>query len=420
MIKKIKIIYYYFKYKNRKTKDLLSKQMQDFNKLKKDVLSKSNFYKNFYKFEDFPVINKKIMMDNFNDINTKGLKKEECFEVALKAEKDRNFKPRCNKVTIGLSSGTSGNRGLFIADEHEEALWAGNILSKVLDKGLFSEYNIAFFLRANSNLYESINTKNIKLNYYDIKLEFNNLIKNLNLQKPEIIIAPSQVIVKIAEAYKSGRLLINPKKVYYVAEVMSDVDKEYVEKILRLKLDTIYQATEGFLGITCKNKKLHLNEEDLIIEKEWIDNKRFYPIITDLNRRSQPIIRYRLDDILVFDEKGCDCGWKGLVIKKVEGRKDDILIFINNKKEEFIFPDVMRQDFIKECSTVNEYKIEQLSYNKLIVYIDDLTETTNVKEALKNYFSKYTNEEIKINIKEYKSGKIENKLRRIERKFNND
>lgn len=38
------------------------------------------------------------------------------------------------------------------------------------------------------------------------------------------------------------------------------------------------------------------------IEKEWLDETRFVPIITDLMRTSQPIVRYRLDDVLVIDE----------------------------------------------------------------------------------------------------------------------
>jgi hypothetical protein len=40
------------------------------------------------------------------------------------------------------------------------------------------------------------------------------------------------------------------------------------------------------------------------IEKDWIDEKsgRFSPIITDFNRKTQPIIRYKLDDILKYPE----------------------------------------------------------------------------------------------------------------------
>ena len=44
---------------------------------------------------------------------------------------------------------------------------------------------------------------------------------------------------------------------------------------------------------------LHLNEDIVYIEREYLDDRRFVPVVTDLERKAQPIIRYRLNDILV-------------------------------------------------------------------------------------------------------------------------
>ncbi|MFW2308254.1 adenylate synthase, partial [Aliarcobacter butzleri] len=76
-----------------------------------------------------------------------------------------------------------------------------------------------------------------------------------------------------------------------------------------------------------KEGNLHLNEDIVYIEKDWIDEKsgRFSPIITDFNRKSQPIIRYKLDDILILEKQSCPCGCVFTRIKKIEGRCDDIL-----------------------------------------------------------------------------------------------
>jgi putative adenylate-forming enzyme len=418
-MKKLKIIYFYLKHKFRIVKNLKNYQNKKFEILKKTVLSKSKFYKKYDNFEDFPIINKKIMMENFDNLNTKGLSSDECFSLALKSEDDRCFSPKINNITVGLSSGTSGSRGLFLADEIESAIWAGHILSKTLHEGLFAEYNIAFFLRANSNLYESINTKKIKLNYFDLKDNFNKLLINLETQNPNIIIAPSQVIIKIAEAIKNKTINISPKRVYYVAEVLDDKDKLFVENIFNIKLDSIYQATEGFLGITCKNKKLHLNEEDLIIEKEWIDDKRFYPIITDLKRRTQPIVRYKLDDILLIDNQECDCGNLGTIIKKVEGRKDDILVLRKNNKKTFIFPDVLRHKMIS-MDGVENYKVIQNDYMNFTIEMENIHNIESIRKKIKLYLKDFSDETLIIEFKEYKKNKIENKLRRIEKRFNDE
>src|SRR5699024_2207014 len=83
---------------------------------------------------------------------------------------------------------------------------------------------------------------------------------------------------------------------------------------------------EGFLGCTCQHGTLHLNEDIVHIEKEWLDDNRFIPIITDFTRQTQPIVRYRLDDILIQRKDPCPCGSHFTAIKYIEGRCDDVLI----------------------------------------------------------------------------------------------
>lgn len=39
-----------------------------------------------------------------------------------------------------------------------------------------------------------------------------------------------------------------------------------------------------------------------------IDERRFTPVITDFTRQTQPIVRYKLDDVLVVSDKPCPCG----------------------------------------------------------------------------------------------------------------
>ena len=65
------------------------------------------------------------------------------------------------------------------------------------------------------------------------------------------------------------------------------------------------------------------------IEKEYIDpaTRRFVPVITDFSRTSQPIIRYRLNDILTEAAAPCACGSLFTAIERIEGRCDDTLYF---------------------------------------------------------------------------------------------
>src|SRR6478736_2946336 len=66
-------------------------------------------------WRSLPTVDKRLMMDNFDTFNTVGLKRDDAMEVALHAERSRDFTPALGGYTVGLSSGTSGHRGIFLA-----------------------------------------------------------------------------------------------------------------------------------------------------------------------------------------------------------------------------------------------------------------------------------------------------------------
>jgi phenylacetate-coenzyme A ligase PaaK-like adenylate-forming protein len=69
---------------------------------------------------------------------------------------------------------------------------------------------------------------------------------------------------------------------------------------------------------------MHLNEDLAVIETEQVGPGRFVPVVTDLYRQTQAVIRYRLEDVLV-EGSSCDCGSPLRVIERIEGRQDDVL-----------------------------------------------------------------------------------------------
>lgn len=388
-------------------------------KIKKQLdffYKKAPYFKNGKYKANFSM-NKKFMMDNFDELNTVEIKKEEALNLALKSEKSRNFQEKYKSISVGLSSGTSGHRGIFITTDDEQAIWAGTILAKMLPKG-FKRHKLAFFLRANNELYNSINSYFIKLKYFDTFIELDKHIEILNNYKPTILIAPASVLIELAK-YKEKKILkIEPKKIISVAEILEDRDRDYIKKCFSIEIiHQIYQATEGFLAYTCEYGNLHLNEDIIKFEKDYIDEKRFYPIITDFKRTSQVFFNYYLNDILVEDDRACKCGTILQRIKKIEGRADDIFEFYNKDGGKIkIFP-----DFIRRCllfvDDIREYQVFQVDYNMLEVAVLDIKEEQKIKirEEFFKLFKNYEIENIKINFIEYNlNNKI--KLKRIVRK----
>ena len=91
---------------------------------------------------------------------------------------------------------------------------------------------------------------------------------------------------------------------------------------------------------------VHLNEDLLVIEREVIDaaSGRFVPIVTDLWRTSQAVIRYRMGDVLVPRRGPCPCGSVLAGVERIEGREDDVLTLPEARGESLlpVFADAVR------------------------------------------------------------------------------
>lgn len=387
MSNKLSILKYYLTFRYRRfhsRKELTEFQQKKIRSHLRLITEKSLFY-HIYRnkeLQDFPVIDKKIMMDNFDIINTVGINKDDAAAFAIDSERTRSFSPELHNITVGLSSGTSYSRGIFLVENTEKEKWAGFVLAKFLKRGIAAKYNVAFFMRANSNLYESVGSRNIHFEFFDIYADPSENLKKLNNFDADIIVAQPSLLLMIAEEINQGRLSVHPETVISIAEVLEKED----EKILRSAFGTdvihqVYQCTEGCLAATCRYGTLHLNEDIVHIEKEYLDDKRFIPIITDFERTSQPIIRYRLNDVLVEKKNTCPCGCVYTALEKIEGREDDIFEMEGNDGQIVkIFP-----DFIRRCilfsGEITDYRIQQMPDGSIQIFADiDDDRKTRVRE----------------------------------------
>lgn len=326
---------------------------------------------------DFDFMNKQFMMDHFNELNTQKIDKNQALELAIKSEQSRDFSPMIGDVAVGLSSGTSGHRGLFITTEKERTMWAAAVLAKMLPTKDVFGHRIAFFLRADNKLYQTIDSSLIQLEYFDIFKDAGEHIERLNDYQPTIVVAPASMLLELSKYLKAGTLTIEPIKVVSVAEILEDSDKSRIAEAFSIdKVDQIYQATEGFLACTCPYGNLHLNEDIIYVEKQYLDENRFYPIITDFKRSSQPIFKYKLNDILVENKEPCECGSCFTRIDRIEGRSDDIFEFEDSHgRKVSIYP-----DFIRRCilftNDVKDYQVNQHQDGSIEVCLSERNSVT--------------------------------------------
>jgi putative adenylate-forming enzyme len=329
--------------------------------LLRDIGRRSRFYGEYATrpFADWPIIDKQIWMDRFDDINTVGARRAEVLDIASRAETTRNFASNWNGFTVGLSSGTSGARGLFMASPGERAQWAGTLLAKLMDGNLLRRERIALVLRAGSSLYDSVQALRLRFVFIDQTWPWPRIVESLLHNNPTILAAPARVLRLLADECVPLRL----RRMISVAEVLDELDRRRIENRYGLKVEQIYQATEGLLGISCEYGLIHLNEPFILVEPEWQDagRTRMIPVVTDLKRRSQPVIRYRLNDVLRVAEGPCACGRPSLALAGVDGRRDDVLWLHGRGALIPVFPDVLARTILRGVQDLRDFEVQELA-----------------------------------------------------------
>jgi len=276
-----------------------------------------------YSLNDFPVTSPEQIRRNFEDWNSLGISDEAAHTAAQDAE-NGGAGEVLPGVIAGYSTGTSGARGLFLASTKERAIYQGQSIAKLLPlNNIHKGVRIMLILRANSKLYSSGKPCGpFQFMYCPLSLSLEEKRQAIKAFKPTILIAPSHVWTELTATPIEIPSLV---KCYYGSEPMGDFERETITKELSLRPDPIYQATEGFLGASCKHGQLHLNEDSFYFELEPVKGTSGYQIIaTDLLRYSQPIIRVKLDDFIELESAPCPCGFAGRTIKPIAGRVQNL------------------------------------------------------------------------------------------------
>jgi putative adenylate-forming enzyme len=326
--------------------------------------------------ENFPLLTKRSFLEHFGELNRPGITLGEATAAALRAERERDFQPTLRDgVTVGLSSGTSGSRHVFLAGRRDRCRWAGQILARMLSAESLRQLvdpwapplRIALFLRANSNLYTTLRSRRVRFDYHDLTRPFEDLMMDLETRPPHILVAPATVLAEIARRVlrqaASGNPFSGLRQVISVAEVLDRRDRDLIERAFSLPVGQIYQAAEGFLGSTCAQGRIHLNEDHMHIERRWMDDRRerFQPVITDFSRHTQWFVRHLLTDVLRPAATPCPCGARTTSLEGIEGREEEILWSreVGSGRLGPVFPDVLRQALYAMEEPPEQYRIEQ-------------------------------------------------------------
>lgn len=300
-------------------------------------------------------MNKDVLMKDFSAFNQERLSAE---EVRLKLEQGYVH----HDIACGTSTGTSGNRGLYVITDAERYQWLGIILAKALPEVWRQKHRVAIILPQNSALYQAGNQSQwLQVQFYDLRAGPEDWSPKLLEFDPTVVVAPPKVLRWLAENSDLDRL--KPKRLFSAAETLDNPDRASIEAAFGLRLGQIYMATEGLLGVTCSHGTLHLTEDFVKFDFDWVSNTLAAPIITDFTRRYQLMAGYEMNDLLHLQDQPCACGSPLQPVREIVGRRDDVFYFDSH----MVTPDVMRNAVLDADHRINDFRIQQQLDHSLVL-----------------------------------------------------
>ncbi len=335
---------------------------------------------------DIPIMNKKDVMEHWNDIVTDRRLSIEEAGAFLMTEQGYDL---YNGHHIFASGGSSGRRGMFVWDSNEIALTLASLYQYQLrdefcDSMCYSKEPLMVAsigaLRP-VHLSETVLSfpvvPNMQARAFSALAPIDDLVNDLNDCQPTHLNGYPSVIARLALKATKGQLKINPRRILVGAEPLLPLMIESIHKAWPdVKLINNWGSTDaGIHAVSCdySNGHLHLCEDMVIIEPV---DEQYNPVevgqrsekilITNLFRKSMPVFRYEMDDRIVLLRETCPCGSQFQLISSVEGRHEDDFVY----GQVIVIAEVF-ENAIMVDSGVDEYQVIQTKNGAEVLIVPD-------------------------------------------------
>ena len=363
------------------------------NNLLEHAINSTNFYKDYSecKFEDFPVVNKNIIRDNFSAFESIFYKPKQRFKVSTSGSTGTPFITYLNKNKKLRNSADT----IYFANKS-----GFNIGDKLFYIRLWDTQHKKKFI---TSWILNIVSHNISdLRDVDIKELLDNITNDKSNKGLLAYASAFDTICQYLDKINSKPIDCNMKSIIGMSERLSEYAKLSMEKYFGVPVVSRYSASEtGILAQQNINESnFNINLASYVVEILNLDRDEPVKhgtlgriVITDLFNYSVPLIRYDTGDLgtMILVENLP-------VFSKVEGRRMDM---IYNTDRELISSHIIHEvclfkgikqyqliqidekDYLFKLSTSNEFKQEDVLINKYkkhlgedanitVEYIDDI------------------------------------------------
>lgn len=164
-----------------------------------------------------------------------------------------------------------------------------------------------------------------------------NQVEQMRQIRPDFIWGYPSSLRRIAEEIrKRGIEDVCPRGVVTGGELLDQKTRQIIQSAFQSKVVDFYSSHEfDNIAWECdRHGGYHVNIDSLVVEivsngKSATPGEKGEVVITSLDSYTMPFIRYAIKDIAIYGEELCSCG-RGLpLLKRIEGRTNDLVALSN-------------------------------------------------------------------------------------------
>jgi len=190
------------------------------------------------------------------------------------------------------------------------------------------------------------------------------LAASLQALQPSVLITYPSCAAALAPLQQAGALQLHLREVWLGGEQLSAAQRAQVGTAFGCVVRNNYGASECYsIAWECARGRLHVNDDWVILEpvdaqgRPVPDGKLSHSVLlTHLANRTQPLIRYRLDDRIRRLPDACACGSAFSAIE-VQGRSADTLTLHDTQRRAVTILPLALETAIEEGAQVTQFQV---------------------------------------------------------------
>jgi phenylacetate-CoA ligase len=287
-----------------------------------------------------PVVTKAMLMERFDEWGTDPRLQRS--EVEAHLERVRGDELFLGAYRCMPTGGTTGRKGIFVynRDEWRQCLTAflrwselAGVRPRLGRRMRVATVGATSPLHMTARFATSIDLGVYALRQLDARTPLCEIVTALNEHCPEQLVAYSSMASLLALEQLEGRLRISPRVVCTSSEVRTEEMTANIRAAWGVEPFDLYGTTESLYAGDCGHHQgMHVFEDLGLME---VVDQRGDPVpdgvagakllITSFIKRTQPVLRYEISDMVALTRNPCLCGRPLARMVSLEGRSDDVL-----------------------------------------------------------------------------------------------